>query len=86
MLSAIVPRKIVGRCGTHAICSRQMSVSAVGEVEAAGGDPAADGSSEAQEQAGDGRLAGAARPDERDGLVRVQLEVEPVEHEPGRDG
>ena len=35
---------------------------------------------EAEEEVGDGRLAGAARPDQRHAAARVEAEVEPLEH------
>ena len=44
------------------------------------------GLGEPEEQARDGALAGAALPDEREGLARKELEVEFVEHEPGARG
>ena len=82
MLSATVPRKIVGRCGTHASCRRHASVSQSREVDAADGDAPGGRLGEAEQQARDRALAGAALADERDRLARDELEVEAVEHEP----
>ena len=52
---------------------------AAGEVDAADGDAAGRRLQEAEQQRRHGALAGAALPDERDGLAGRQLEVEPVE-------
>ena len=83
MLSAIVPRKSVGCCGTQATSSRQ----ARGLHSARSTPPTvirpARRLGQAEEEARDGALPGSALPDERDRLARRELEVEPVEHEPG---
>ena len=76
MLSAIVPRKIVGCCGTQAMLLAPEVRAAVREVETADGDAAVRRVDEAEEQARDGRLARSARPDQRDRLAGMELEVE----------
>ena len=79
MLSATLPRTSVGCWGTHATSARQSVDPAAGEVDAADRDAAGRRLQEAEQQRRHGALAGAALPDERDGLAGRQLEVEPVE-------
>ena len=57
------------RCGTQASCRRQASGSAVGEVDAVDGDPAGGRGDEAEQQAEQRALAGAAGPDDGDPLA-----------------
>ena len=52
-----------------------------GEVDSADAHASRRRLGEAQEQSGDGALAGSALADERDGLAGAQLELEPVEDE-----
>ncbi len=86
MLSATVPRKIVGRCGTQASRRRQTSVRHSARSMLADRDAAGDRVGEAQEEARDGALSRSARADEGDGLAGQQLEVERVEDEVGSRG
>ena len=57
MLSATVPRKIVGRCGTQAICFRQATGSQLGQIEAPDGHAAGRRLGEAEEEGGQRALA-----------------------------
>ena len=56
---------------------------ALGQIDAAHGHTARGRLGETEEEARDGALSGSALPDERDRLAGRELEVEPVENEPG---
>ncbi len=78
--SATLPGSSSGRCGTHASRRRQAAASTRGEIDAVDGRPAFVGVDEAEQEREQGRLAGAARPDDRDPLARLQLELDAVEN------
>ena len=82
MLSATVPRKSVGRCGTQAICVRQAAASqaARSTLPRAGGR--ASGSARRRSSEAIVLLPAPLVADERDRLARRELEVDAVEHEP----
>ena len=82
MFSATVPRKIVGRCGTHATLPPPRVRVAVVEIDAADRHPPGCRLGEAEQQRRDRALSRAALADERDGLAREELELELVEDEP----
>ena len=80
MLSATVPRKIVGCCGTQAIWARQAAEShAARSIVPAVTRPRV-GSKRAKQERRDRALASSARADEGHRLSGRELEVDPVEH------
>ena len=79
MLSATVPWKRYGRCGTHATCDRHAARSIDAERETTDADHAGIGLDESKQEVRSGRLAGAGRPDESDDAAIRDDQVEPVE-------
>ena len=76
MLSATLPWNRCGRCGTQATCARQAAGVDGGEVRVADQDAARIGLDEPEQQARDGRLAGAADADQRGQAPGRDREVE----------
>ena len=86
MLSATVPRKSVGRCGTQAICVRQAAASqAARSTDPASRRPRV-GLREAEEERGDRALAAPLVADEGDRLAGPELEIDAVEDGARRAG